>query len=114
MMERLKRISLIELSYFEIYILIKKYFKNNYPYKKPDDKYFRDLLNKILVKDPRNRISWDEYFNHPFFTGKEIPLEIMNLKSMFTSFNYEYDNPNIKGSLLQPSINNDINEGILM
>ena len=31
---------------------------------------------------------------------------------MFTSFNYEYDNPNIKGSLLQQSINNDINEGI--
>ena len=82
----------------------------NYPYKQPDDKYFGDLLNKILVKDPRNRISWDEYFNHPFW--KEIPLEIMNQKSMFTSFNYEYDNPNIKGSLLQQSINNDINEGI--
>ena len=31
---------------------------------------------------------------------------------MFTSFQYEFDNPNIKGSLLQPSINNDINEGI--
>ena len=62
------------------------------------------------MKDPRNRISWDEYFNHQFW--KEIPLEIMNQKSMFTSLNYEYDNPNIKGSLLQQSINNDINEGI--
>ena len=26
-----------------------------------------DLINKLLVYDPENRISWVEYFNHPFF-----------------------------------------------
>ena len=31
-----------------------------------DDK-LKDLLSKLLVKDPKNRISWDEYFEHQFF-----------------------------------------------
>ena len=31
-----------------------------------DDK-LKDLLSKLLVKDPKNRISWEEYFEHPFF-----------------------------------------------
>ena len=26
-----------------------------------------DLLNKLLVYNPENRLSWPEYFNHPFF-----------------------------------------------
>ena len=27
----------------------------------------KDLLSKLLVKDPNKRISWDEYFEHQFF-----------------------------------------------
>ena len=84
--------------------------KSNTPYKQPEDKYFRDLLNKIFVINPQNRLSWDEYFNHPFFTGKEIPFNSMNQKSMFTSFPYEYDNQNIKGSFFEPSINKELKE----
>jgi len=26
-----------------------------------------DLLKKLLVKDPGNRITWEQYFEHPFF-----------------------------------------------
>ena len=26
-----------------------------------------DLLNKLLVYNPEKRLSWPEYFNHPFF-----------------------------------------------
>ena len=26
-----------------------------------------DLLKKLLVKDPTNRITWEQYFEHPFF-----------------------------------------------
>ena len=28
---------------------------------------FIDLLKKMLKLNPKNRISWEEYFNHPFF-----------------------------------------------
>ena len=31
------------------------------------DYYLKDLLSKLLVRDPRYRISWEEYFEHPFF-----------------------------------------------
>ena len=41
--------------------------KNNFQRKQPNDPLFRDLLNKIFVIDPNKRISWEEYFNHPFF-----------------------------------------------
>ena len=38
---------------------------------KTDDKNLDDLLNKLLEKDYKKRINWDEYFNHPFFKKKE-------------------------------------------
>ena len=82
----------------------------NTPYKQPEDKYFRDLLNKIFVVNPQNRISWNEYFNHPFFTGKEIPVQNINQKSMFNSFPYDSDNQKMKGSLFEPSIHKEIKE----
>ena len=31
-----------------------------------------DLINKLLEADPINRISWEEYFNHPFFKNNKI------------------------------------------
>ena len=31
------------------------------------DKKLKDLLSKLLVKEPENRISWEEYFEHDFF-----------------------------------------------
>ena len=48
---------------------ILKKIRNNYPRKQPNDPQLKDLLNKLLVMDPNKRISWDEYFNHPFFKG---------------------------------------------
>ena len=27
------------------------------------------LLRRLLTKNPKDRLTWDEYFNHPFFTG---------------------------------------------
>ena len=32
-----------------------------------EDSLLKDLLSKMLVEDPEKRISWEEYFNHPFF-----------------------------------------------
>ena len=31
------------------------------------DKLLKDLLSKLLVKDQEKRISWENYFTHPFF-----------------------------------------------
>ena len=32
-----------------------------------EDETLKNLLSKLLVKNPKNRISWEEYFNHEFF-----------------------------------------------
>ena len=45
-----------------------KYFKTS------DNKDFDDLVRKLLIADPEKRISWEDYFNHPFICKKEILL----------------------------------------
>ncbi len=37
---------------------------------------FDDLLNKLLVKDPNKRISWDDYFIHPINILQRIEIYI--------------------------------------
>ena len=37
-----------------------------------EDKLLDDLLNKLLILDPEKRITWKEYFYHPFFKNKEV------------------------------------------
>ena len=47
----------------------------NYNTKKKEDcqdKLLDDLLNKLLKYDPDERISWEDYFRHPFFSNKEV------------------------------------------
>ncbi len=36
-------------------------------YKKPLDKDLSDLVTKLIVKNVKKRMNWDEYFSHPFF-----------------------------------------------
>ena len=36
-----------------------------------EDKQFEDLLIKLLKENPDERITWKEYFNHPFFKQYE-------------------------------------------
>ena len=36
-----------------------------------EDKQLEDLLKKILKRDPKERISWIKYFDHPFFKQYE-------------------------------------------
>ena len=35
------------------------------------DETLKNLLSKLLTKNPKNRISWEEYFQHPFFVGNK-------------------------------------------
>ena len=46
-------------------------YKKKTPYNQAEDPKLRDLINKLLVEDPDKRLSWEEYFNHPFFAKDE-------------------------------------------
>ena len=72
--------------------------KENTPYKQPEDNNFRDLLNKIFVMNPQNRINWNDYFNHPFFTGKELQTNFPNNYQIFNSYFNNDKNINFKQS----------------
>ena len=50
---------------------ILKKIQNKTPYKEPEDPKLKDLIHKLLVEDPQKRLSWEEYFNHPFFATEE-------------------------------------------
>ena len=39
------------------------------------DEDLKDLLNKLLVEDSKERIGWDEYFNHNFFKIDKIDFD---------------------------------------
>ena len=54
-------------------------------YKKPDNYFLADLIDRLLVVDPKNRMTWEQYFNHPFFkysslTEYNIGLQSENIK----------------------------------
>ena len=55
-----------------IYYLCFKNFPINEDYifvnkKSTKNKDLDDLISKLLVKDPKERLNWEDYFKHPFF-----------------------------------------------
>jgi serine/threonine protein kinase len=59
---------------------------NNYGqkyFRKSEDKDFDDLISRLLIKNPEERISWEEYFNHPFLPKKQ------NLMTLIINKNYK-------------------------
>ena len=56
--------------------------KSNKTLKKTDDEELNNLLNRMLQKEVSDRISWDDYFNHPFFKTN-------NSLVSFPQFNFE-------------------------
>ena len=47
--------------------LLEQINNNENNLKETNDKNLNDLIKKLLVKDPKNRLTWNEYFKHPFF-----------------------------------------------
>ena len=43
----------------------KKYLEKN------RDSEFKDLIKRLLEKEPKKRLSWNEYFNHSFFSKRK-------------------------------------------
>ena len=58
----------------------------------PQDPLLKDLMNKLILKDPRQRMSWTEYFKHPFWEIKEeerielLQKKIQRKKTLLGSF----------------------------
>ena len=61
------------------YELIKIIESNENNNQLSEDQELNDLLNKMLKKNNNERISWEEYFNHPFFKFKNKKNEKYNL-----------------------------------
>ena len=69
----------------------------NYPIKKCDDDILNDLITKLLIVDPEKRISWNEYFMHPFFNPVLNNNSLKNQKfEKIKEFNFGLDIPNLK------------------
>ena len=56
--------------------------------KETDNKELDDLIKNLLEKDQSKRLSWDQYFNHPFFETKQ--RNKINL--IYESYHYGYVN----------------------
>ena len=67
-----------------------------------EDKVLDDLLNKLLIYDPDKRISWEEYFNHPFFNRNKIVENLNNkLNNMKLYNNAEHQLINLYDFMLE-------------
>jgi len=66
-----------------IYILYfgKIPFKEQEELLESNNLFFDDLIRRLLTKDPTKRITWEEYFNHLFFSKNNIKtLDCLNIK----------------------------------
>ena len=49
----------------------------------PNNEYLKDLILKLLKKNPEQRLTWKEYFNHPFFLDiKHINIVVLGQKQI--------------------------------
>ena len=60
--------------------------------KKPNDENLSDLIDKLLVIEPNNRIGWDEYFKHPFFNQNKDMFKY----EIISEFNNELKSDDLK------------------
>ena len=61
---------------------IRMQIKKKVPYKQPEDFFLKDLINKCLVENPNDRLTWEKYFRHPFIMPEEQRNEILGGKTI--------------------------------
>ena len=104
------------LLYFLILYLYELFFKD-YPYKgetpiavynkiknegnkilkKTKNKNLDNLINSLLIRDPKKRINYEDYFNHPFFKDKFYKNILINSDNYIISeIEIEEDNQNVR------------------
>ena len=56
-------------------MILQNILHNNIP-RNPTDQLLNDLIHRLLVVDPRERITWKDYFAHPFFGNTSRYIEV--------------------------------------
>ena len=78
-------------------------------FEKSGDNNFDDLINKLLNKDKEKRITYKEYFNHPFFKFEE-PISIINFNKKhnynISSYIREFRTINQNGNIILKELSN--------
>ena len=76
---------------------------------KSGNKDFDDLISKLLEKDKDMRITYRDYFRHPFFQFEE-PESIINLRKKYnmdiSSYNREFRTKGLPGNILLKELSN--------
>ena len=76
-------------------------------FEKSGDNNFDDLINRLLNKDKEKRITYEEYFNHPFFKFEE-PISIINFNKKYnyniSSYTREFRTDSVNGNILLKSL----------
>ena len=65
------------------YVLLKNIKNNtkNNIIKKTNNKELDDLLSKLLKEEPKKRITWEQYFKHPFCQSKDGQSKTTSIKN---------------------------------
>ena len=56
-------------------MILQTILQNNIP-RNPTDQLLNDLIHRLLVVDPSKRITWKDYFAHPFFGNTPRYIEV--------------------------------------
>ena len=78
-------------------MILQNILQNNIP-RNPTDQLLNDLIHRLLVVDPRERITWKDYFAHPFFGNtpryieepeqeEKIDNELLKQYTVISAFN---------------------------
>ena len=78
-----------------------------------EDKILDDLINRLLIIAPERRISWEEYFNHPFFKLNSLTEINFGFKSRYLKYykaQYKEDEKNFKTVLVKEMKQNNLGQ----
>ena len=92
-------------------MILQKIQEHKLPYL-PTNPLLRDLIERLLTEDANKRISWDEYFSHQFFDGKQWGTQQNSTETRPDTIASVYGDVAIQtiGNDLQPeNINNNNN-----
>ena len=78
--------------------------ENKLQYERSKNLFLADLIDKLLTIEKNERISWDEYFNHPFFKISKLTNFNIGFKSDYLNYYkalYKYNDNDYKNILIK-------------